>query len=285
MLTDHKCYGKPLRILRSGIQLCLDHKVSVKTIFPDLLRQDHALRFHRTQMHILNADLLFHLKIYFAIDTAVGHIVDHVSERRDILTFPAVRFYNQDIVFPVAQLFCQFHRKCRIAAVMLRHLHSVQIHVCTVCHRHKGQKDPLSFPFFFRFDHTPVTAHHLIDRIIKVMERCFFHGMRNAHRHTFAPVIFLVQFFRKCLGKLPVIIQPNLFLHLYRLLARVSDYLHPATAADAQYTARTCTKHRIHLRFIGIDQIIRHPRLHRPGKPSAMNSCGTASLQHHTRQL
>ena len=61
---------------------------------------------------------VLYLQIDLAVQSAIGHIVDHIAERRNVQIFPAVQAHGQQIVL-LGEFTGQVHGKGRVAAAML----------------------------------------------------------------------------------------------------------------------------------------------------------------------
>ena len=138
-------------------------------------------RHDRLGENVLEIDGLHDLQRNLPVNAAVGHIVDHVPERRNILAFAGVHTDGKKVVLSGLQTAGQLNGKRGISAAVSADTRSVQIDFRAVPCGADVQQNALSGPAFRRGNQMAVTAHHLIQAFIEIMIGQFFAGMRKTH--------------------------------------------------------------------------------------------------------
>ena len=148
------------------------------------LQQALPLRDLRQNEHIVDPALLLDLQSNLTVKPAVGHIVDHIAERWDVLLLPAVHADGQQRLAAVGKRIGQLHAEGRVAAVVLGELFPAAVDLRTVSRRADGEKHALAAPCLRHVQRAPVAADHLIDAFVKVVIGRLTAGVRQFHRHN-----------------------------------------------------------------------------------------------------
>ena len=126
---------------KNGLHICLFYRlfsqgtICTLAFFADFLLQRYPIRnilyrnlcSHLQRMYlwldkyICDMCLISHLHINLTIHPAKSHVIYGISERRNIQIFPAVDTHRKYIVLPIFQVFCNFHKKCSITAMVRFH--------------------------------------------------------------------------------------------------------------------------------------------------------------------
>ena len=212
---------------KNGLHICLFYRllsqgtICTLAFFADFLLQRYPIRnilyrnlcSHLQRMYlwldkyICKMCLISHLHVNLTIHPAKSHVIYGISERRNIQIFPAVDTHRKYIVLPIFQVFCKFHKKCRITAMVRFHFCPIDINNRIMRHALKGQFHTFPLPRFRRHKMSAISTQHLIRMLIKVMIRKLFAGMRQPHiLHLIFRIYCLFHGFFPCFGKFPVIV-------------------------------------------------------------------------------
>ena len=159
------------------------------------------LRLHKD---VRDVCLLFDVQIDIPVDAAVGHIIDHKSEGRNIQALPGVQTDCQDVLIAVFQVRRQIDGEGGIAGIMLAAFFAVDEDHGIVRRTIDGQQYPLVLPFTRNVQNLTVTADHLIFFFAEIVIRKLFACMGQP---DVLPAFHAV--FRQRFSKLPVVIDVN----------------------------------------------------------------------------
>ena len=120
-------------------------------------------------VNIFQIDFVCFLQPNFAIDAAVGQVVDHISKRRNIRALPRIHDHGKHIV-PAGDKPCQLAGKRCVPAQMFGQKRSVQKHLCRRHHTFKMQKQ--AFPRAGSNANMPaIAADALTIPLVEIIER------------------------------------------------------------------------------------------------------------------
>ena len=159
-----------------------------------------------THEHVVDVGLLRDLQPHLAVQPAVGHVVDDVTERRDVLALTGVDL-DGELRFPAdCQRAGQLHAERRVPAAVLAELHAVREHLRAVSRRADAEEHAPARPHLRRGDAFAIAADHLIDALVEVVVGRFAAGVGQRDGDGIAEIL-------KMLRKFPIAVEIDVLSH------------------------------------------------------------------------